>query len=267
MFNEVSFFQSYIWGHDINLFNYGCNLDVGSILTKWSSRISGCVCQTEWHKNLFESHYPELKGKIATINNGIQIDKFVSKNVKTTNRFVYTSCSERGLDRLLELWPQIIESLPDAELFIASYNKFPHNDYEHKLNDIIKKQDSITHVGSLNKDRSFVNTNEMLEMSTNIFKKAKEHDIKCYLGGAISIYSKDFIQKLLEHKLLDKFETRYIIFDCCKIDITKLDELLYLANVFEVEWLKYINLKYSLLANKDINRIKMIEERINTNKH
>ena len=155
MFNEVSFFQSYIWGHDINLFNYGCNLDVGSILTKWSSRISGCVCQTEWHKNLFESHYPELKGKIATINNGIQIDKFVSKNVKTTNRFVYTSCSERGLDRLLELWPQIIESLPDAELFIASYNKFPHNDYEHKLNDIIKKQDSITHVGSLNKDNLY----------------------------------------------------------------------------------------------------------------
>ena len=155
MFNEVSFFQSYIWGHDINLFNYGCNLDVSSILTKWSSRISGCVCQTEWHKNLFETRYPELKGKITTINNGIQTDKFVSKPIKFANRFVYTSCSERGLDRLLELWPQIVESLPDAELFIASYNKFPHNDYENKLNDIIKKQDSVTHLGSLNKDKLY----------------------------------------------------------------------------------------------------------------
>jgi mannosyltransferase OCH1-like enzyme/tetratricopeptide (TPR) repeat protein len=155
MFNEASFFQSYIWGHDINLFNYGCNFDVSSILTKWSSKISGCVCQTEWHKNLFETRYPELKGKIATINNGIQTDKFVSKPMKIANRFVYTSCSERGLDRLLELWPQIVESLPDAELFIASYNKFPHNDYENKLNDIIKKQDSVTHLGSLNKDKLY----------------------------------------------------------------------------------------------------------------
>jgi hypothetical protein len=66
---------------------------------------------------------------------------------------------------------------------------------------------------------------------------------------------------------LDKFETRYIIFDCHKIDFSKLDELLYLANVFEVEWLKYVNQKYSLLANKDAQRIKMIEERIDKNKH
>ena len=87
------------------------------------------------------------------------------------------------------------------------------------------------------------------------------------MGGAISIDSKDFIRKLLDANLLDKFETRYIIFDCCKIDFNKFEELLYLANVFEVEWLKYVNRKYTLLANKDIVRIKMIEERINTNKN
>ena len=95
----------------------------------------------------------------------------------------------------------------------------------------------------------------------------KKEDIKCYLGGAISINSKSFIEKLVKEKLLDKFETRYIIFDVHKINFEKLDELLYLANVFEVEWLKYVNAKYSLLANKDAQRIKMIEDRINKNKH
>ena len=188
-------------------------------------------------------------------------------------------CIDIGCDTIVA---PMIESSFALKKFINSLNQYEYNRQKgfnietingyqclNELANEFKNIDFLTFgrvdfVGSLNKDRSFVNTNEMLEMSTNIFKKAKEHDIKCYLGGAISIDSKDFIQKLLKQSLLDKFETRYIIFDCCKIDIDKLDELLYLANVFEVEWLKYINLKYSLLANKDINRIKMIEERINT---
>ena len=124
----------------------------------------------------------------------------------------------------------------------------------------------VDFVGSLNKDRNFVNSDEMFEMVSNIFKKAREHNTKCYLGGAISIESKDFIGKLIDQQLLDKFETRYIIFDIHKIDFNKFDELLFLANVFEVEWLKYVNTKYSLLANKDVQRIKMIEDRINQNK-
>ena len=125
----------------------------------------------------------------------------------------------------------------------------------------------VDFVGSLIKDRNFVNTDEMLEMVTNIFKKAREHNTKCYLGGAISIDSKDFIKKLIDNNLLDKFETRYVIFDCHKIDFNNFDDLLHLANVFEVEWLKYVNQKYSLLANKDVQRIKMIEESIDKNKH
>ena len=125
----------------------------------------------------------------------------------------------------------------------------------------------VDFVGSLNTDRNFVNADEMYDIVKTIFEKAKEKEIKCYLGGAISIDSKEFISKLIEINLLDRFETRYIIFDVSKINFNKLDELLYVANVFEVEWLKYINNKYSLLANKDIQRIKMIEERINKNKH
>jgi hypothetical protein len=126
----------------------------------------------------------------------------------------------------------------------------------------------VDFVGSLGKDRNFVNDDEMFKIVTNVFKKVRENgNTKCYLGGAISIDSKDFICRLINENLLDKFETRYIIFDVKKINFNKFDELLYFANVFEVEWLKYINSKYSLLANKDIKRISMIEDRINKNKH
>ena len=67
--------------------------------------------------------------------------------------------------------------------------------------------------------------------------------------------------------MLDKFETRYIIFDTSKINFENFNDLLYWANVFEVEWLKLISNRYNLLFNKDTNRIKMIEERINANKN
>lgn len=123
----------------------------------------------------------------------------------------------------------------------------------------------VDFVSSLNKDRNYVNNEEILKMATDIFQKAREKNIKCYLGGSINIESKEFIGKLINKNLLDKFETRYIIFDTTKINFENFNELLYWANVFEVEWLKLISNRYNLLFNKDTNRIKMIEERINNN--
>ena len=50
------------------------------------------------------------------------------------------------------------------------------------------------------------------------------------------------------------------------IDEQEFEKLLYWGNVFEVEWLKYISSRYFMHANKDIKRIKMIEDRITLNK-
>lgn len=151
MFPQTAYYQSFIWGHDIVLLSSGSNMGVESILSKWSDKITGCVCQTEWHKNLFVTNYPMLKDKIFVINNGIILDKFINKPVKIPNRFIYTSCSERGLERLLQLWPKIIEKMPDAELYISSYNRFPSNELEFRLRDVIEKYEGVKHVGSLNK--------------------------------------------------------------------------------------------------------------------
>jgi len=152
---NFSAYQTYIWGHDTILHNYGCNTSQNDILQKWSNKITGCICQTEWHMDLFTKIHPLLKDKIHIINNGIPLDNFKYKLKKIQNRFIYSSCSERGLDRLLELWPSIIENIPNAELFIASYNSFPSNDYENKLYEIIKKYNSIFHVGKLNSDKLY----------------------------------------------------------------------------------------------------------------
>ena len=160
LYKNFSAHQTFIWAHDILLYEYGTNLSVESILTKWSSKITGCICQTEWHKNLFLSLYPQLKDKINTINNGINTQLFNSNNSnikpkKITNRFIYTSCSERGLYKLVQLWQSILENLPDAELMISSYNNFPNSDEDIKILEIIRKTPSIKHMGKLNRTQLY----------------------------------------------------------------------------------------------------------------
>lgn len=190
IFPELSFYQSFIWAHDVILFPYGCSLDTTSIIKKWNKKINKCICQTEWHKNHFLGLYPELNDKIITINNGICVDKFIFKINKISNKFLYTSCSERGLDRLLELWPEIVEKLPDAELFICSYNKFPSNNYETNLNEIINKNKSITHLGCLNKDDLYklMSTSEYWLYPTNFDETSCITSMEMLMSEVICIY-------------------------------------------------------------------------------
>jgi glycosyltransferase involved in cell wall biosynthesis len=87
------------------------------------------VALTEWHKNLLQQDYPNLKAKHGwkIINNGIMKIQMMPGAVlpnRIPHSFVFTSRSERGLDKLLNLWPSILEYFPEASLTIAGYT-FP----------------------------------------------------------------------------------------------------------------------------------------------
>jgi hypothetical protein len=157
MFSNCSFYQSFIWAHDVLLLPYGCNLPDNQIIKKWNNYINGCVCLTEWHKNTFIEKYPELKDKIILINNGVHIEDFKQFNhvEKIKNKFIYSSRPDRGLDNLLNLWPQILEKLPDATLSIATYGQFPSNPQEISLKNTIDKYDNIHYLGKLNTTRLY----------------------------------------------------------------------------------------------------------------
>jgi hypothetical protein len=79
----------------------------------------------------------------------------INKNIeKVKNRFIYSSRPERGLKRLLELWPQISEKLENAELYICSYVNFPRTDSDNYDNDMkVKKMmeqyDNVKYIGNL----------------------------------------------------------------------------------------------------------------------
>ena len=153
--------QTYIWAHDTYLLNYGSNTTSNDILRLFGSKINGCICQTAWHKKLYETLYKSLVNKIHIINNGIDTTMFETADTTTTiskpkvkNRFIYSSCPERGLERLLELWPRISEKLENAELYVCTYVNFPRTDsynYEKdiKIQKMMEKHENVKYVGKL----------------------------------------------------------------------------------------------------------------------
>lgn len=140
-YNYAKYYKSVIWAHDTVLLPYGGILGVENILKIWNSKIDKVICLTDWHKNSFISKYPAISNKIEIVPNGIRNELFsgLDINHKIKNQFVYTSCRERGLDKILELWPKIREELPGSTLKIASYN-----DDSSSLND-----PSIEYLGKL----------------------------------------------------------------------------------------------------------------------
>ena len=117
-------------------------------------------------------------------------------------------------------------------------------------------------VGSMGKDRNYANSKELLDIAIKVFSNVKDAGLKACLGGAISVDSEEFLTKLYSKGLLDKFETRYVIFDPSK-SLKNLSKSLAKAQVFEYEWLKCKRENYLAQANKELSRIEMIQARIN----
>ena len=107
-----------------------------------------------------------------------------------------------------------------------------------------------------------VNSNEVYSLVEKVFIKAKERGLKLCLGGAVSIDSLDFLKRLHSNGLLDKFETRYAIYDP-SVALKNLSKALSKGQIFEYEWLQCKHEYYTSLANQDIKRIHMIQDRIN----
>ena len=158
-----SFYRFYIWAHDTRLLTYGCDLPDDAIVEKWAECIDGCVCQTPWHAKQFEERYPALKSKLRAINNGIDVELFPDPSnpsnpiqPKRSGRFMYPSRTERGLSRILDMWPEIVAALPNATFAISNYEAFPCNDEQVRIQARIASlnqefpNNRIEHLGQLN---------------------------------------------------------------------------------------------------------------------
>lgn len=118
----------------------------------------------------------------------------------------------------------------------------------------------VDFTGSMGYSRNHVDSEEILEICQKTFRIARKHGLKTALGGAISPQSASFIQALNEENLIDKFETRKVVFKPDAIEHA--DAAIKKAVEFELLWLKNKANYYGLMAQEDLFRIQMLEKRL-----
>ena len=183
--------------HDTDIIKCDFTIDIPSVIHKYINHIDNVIVLTNYHKSVISSKYPILNDKFTIINNGIDVDtdeqslENIHSREKIPNKFVYTSCSYRGLNTLLNMWSNILSVLPDATLDISSYDTFPKNEDDARMLNIINEHSSsITHHGKLNKRDLYnmISKAEYWFYPTHFYETSCITALEMLLNNTICIY-------------------------------------------------------------------------------
>jgi len=135
-----------------------------------------------------------------------------------------------------------------------------NSDYCKYLTGIVVGRSDLTKSFGLTKEN--VNDDEIYNIVREIFTEAKHYKLMTVMGGNISVKSKDFVKGLYDKKLLDKIETRNIIFKLNKNNTQNLEEAVKKALSFESLWLRTKSSYYMNIGNSYLNRASELDDRI-----
>lgn len=161
-----------------------------------------------------------------------------------------------------------VDSLKSTHLFVNIETKTAVDNAKEMLSSEYAKElhgvtiGRVDLVSSMGKDRSFVDSDEIYRTTESTFRLVKDAGLHACIGGAVSVKSEKFLGKLNSNGLLDKFETRYVMFDPT-IALKNLSTALSKAQLFEYEWLSAKREYYLGHADQDLKRIQMIQDRMN----
>jgi len=113
--------------------------------------------------------------------------------------------------------------------------------------------------GSMNLGRDGIDSEEVYKICEDSFTKARAAGLSTGLGGGISANSVDFISRLKAKNLIDKFETRKVVFPVDSISYG--EEMILKAVEFELLWLQSKRRYYSGIRAEDEHRIEMLGKR------
>lgn len=117
--------------------------------------------------------------------------------------------------------------------------------------------------GSLGIKRDEINSDKIYKIADDIFSKAKKKNLHTVMGGGIAKEAIPFIKKLVAKKLLDRYETRKIVFSTSEsVSANHMEEGIIKANLFELLWLQNKKRYYTNIYLEDDIRIEMLMSRI-----
>lgn len=101
-----------LWMHDVN---------IGEQMTHVVDKADMILGLTKWHIAHLAKLYGIAGSKLRVVPNGVEMDRFpTNRSQDSTNdpRFIWSSSPDRGLDNVLNIWPEIRARWPEARLDI-----------------------------------------------------------------------------------------------------------------------------------------------------
>ncbi|HWR58472.1 MAG TPA: aldolase/citrate lyase family protein [Thermodesulfovibrionales bacterium] len=114
--------------------------------------------------------------------------------------------------------------------------------------------------GSLGLTREDINSPRIFKIAEDLFSKAKQRAMECVIGGGVGAEALPFFRKL-PAGLLDRYETRKIIFQCPQALADNAEKGILKAVGFELMWLKNKRDFYGMIFQEDRTRIEMMQTR------
>ena len=160
------------------------------------------------------------------------------------------------------------EDLEDINISINIETDTAHKNLEGILDQKDAKiLDSIT-VGrvdmtdSMGLTRNDINSERVYKICEDIFTKSKKRGLDTGLGGGISTDAIDFLSRLGKADLIDKYETRKIVFTNVDETWEEINKGIMKAVEFETLWLENKRNYYRTIACEDDTRIEMLNKRL-----
>jgi 4-hydroxy-2-oxoheptanedioate aldolase len=144
---------------------------------------------------------------------------------------------------------------------------------QHNLDAILNHKDAgvlnaitvgrVDMTDSLGLSRDDINSPILYKICEEVFTKARKKGLKTGLGGGISTNAIDFIRRLGKHGLIDKYETRKVVFTNMNDDSKIIAEGILKAVEFETLWLENKRNHHKRISSEDELRIVMLRKRLN----
>tara|TARA_R110000772_G_scaffold59349_5_gene134439 strand:- start:1755 stop:2765 length:1011 start_codon:yes stop_codon:yes gene_type:complete len=105
----------WFWWHntDFHPWKDGITAYDSSILN--DIKIDRHITLTNWHRDFIKEEY-NIQSPVDVIGNAIDRKTFNGKLNKVRDSFIYSSAADRGLYRLLQMWPEVLLEMPNATL-------------------------------------------------------------------------------------------------------------------------------------------------------
>jgi hypothetical protein len=143
----------------------------------------------------------------------------------------------------------------ESKMCYENINEISSSPYFTQLNSITVGRGDLVQSMELDRYNGSVDSEEVLDISRIVFKLAREKGLGCTLGGSMTSSSEKFVTTLIQENLLDKFETRNVVFNKEALTHYAFPELIKTALDFELNYLKSKKDYYNNLYTQDLNRI------------